>query len=622
MTDGTIGKFQVLSKISQGGMADIYRCRLRGIGGFEKIVALKRIRADRVRDPDFVSMFLDEARLAGSLSHPHIVQVFEIGEVDGAPYIAMEYVEGPTLAQLIRQQRRAGRFQLAPMVKIAADIAAGLHHAHSACGPSGEPLGLVHRDVSPQNIVISRPGVPKLLDFGVAKAKGRLTETKAGTLKGKLRYMAPEQLSGTIDQRADVFALGVCLFEATTGQSPYGADDVDEVALFKNILSGQHARPSQLVPGYPRGLEDIVLWALQTDPTKRCSSALQLQKSLEEILTRDPLSIGAGAVRDLVAELFPAELAASPGEGLVPDGKAGPEGARPDLTVPSRGDLVSTAVERVTSLPRPAPDGRTSAEADGPRRGRPLRRRLALAAAGAAGLGALALGAQLNWPRDRRPVQPAGASSQAAPVQALSPPPPPAQELPAQRPDEPFTPAAAVALRTAAPTDAPGAERAGLASTAAAGKRRARVALVHPPRSDLAAPNRTPATPMPAATTAHPEPHAIYSATPSPLLPQPALPRSYTPSSPADLDHMLTQVEDETVKAGCSLEFARGITAPLNRALQGRSAAVIYPWAMYYFIVREAGLGQEKQAAAAHLAEAHNRGFVRVLSQQVEKRRR
>ena len=191
MREGVIGKFEVLAKVSRGGMAEVYRCRLRGIGGFEKTVAVKRIRAERASDPDFVSMFLDEARLAATLNHPNIVQVFEIGEVGGDPYIAMEYVDGPTFARLVRAARRSDRLHLGHVVKILSDVAAGLHHAHTAVGARGEPLGLVHRDVSPQNILVSREGVPKLLDFGVAKANGRLTETQAGTLKGSCATWRP-----------------------------------------------------------------------------------------------------------------------------------------------------------------------------------------------------------------------------------------------------------------------------------------------------------------------------------------------------------------------------------------------------------------------------------------------
>src|SRR6185436_9201492 len=189
---------------------------------------------------------------------------------EGLPYIAMEYVRGPTFSAVMRETVRAKQTHLGHITKILSGVCEGLQHAHSALGPNREPLGLVHRDVSPQNIILSPEGVPKLLDFGVAKARGRLTTTEAGTLKGKLRYMAPEQIQqGNLDHRADVFSVGVLLCEATTGRNPYGAKQVTEVQLFKNIVGGNFTRPSQLAPSYPEELERIVLWAIEPDVNKR-----------------------------------------------------------------------------------------------------------------------------------------------------------------------------------------------------------------------------------------------------------------------------------------------------------------------------------------------------------------
>ncbi len=305
MSDARIGKFDILSPIGAGGMADVYRCRLRGPGGFEKIVVVKRIRGERAADPCFVNMFLDEARLAARLDHPNIVQVFEIGEADGLPYIAMEYVKGPTFSALLRGARRSGSPPPGHVARVMADVCEGLHYAHGALGPDGEPMGLVHRDVSPQNILVSREGRAKLLDFGVAKANGRLTDTLTGTLKGKLRYMAPEQLNGQVDQRADLFSVGVCLFEATTGQNPYGPPTLDEVALFHRIGTCKHRRPSELVPDYPAELEAIVLSAIEPDPARRCSTARELQERLERFASREPFQSSTRAVADWVRGLFP-----------------------------------------------------------------------------------------------------------------------------------------------------------------------------------------------------------------------------------------------------------------------------------------------------------------------------
>jgi hypothetical protein len=582
MRGGAIGRFEILARINRGGMGDVYRCRVRGIGGFEKTVALKRIRAERASDPDFVKMFLDEARLAAILSHPNIVQVFEVGESGGDPYIAMEYVDGSTLAQLLRAARRSASLRLGPVVKILGDVAAGLHHAHSAVGANGEPLGLVHRDVSPQNILVSREGVPKLLDFGVAKANGRLSETRSGTLKGKLRYMAPEQLQGSIDHRADVFALGVCLFEATTGQSPYGPDHLDEITLFHNIVSGPALRPSRLVPDYPRLLEEIVMWALEPRLDKRCPSAWELHESLEEVVARPgPLAAGSGDVRRWVRELCPGD-----GER---DQTAGGQ------TVDGGGEALSviTPLEQLTVLP-PRPGVQPIAR---PAPGRGRAAALAIAAVTVPiALAALGL--------TRRSPAPAATVALAAPVRPVVSPPPAPPEPPAER---------AAAVGPPAPARAP--ERPRLLREP--GKRRAAVPSPAPRLRAGDAPGGAPAglaprvETTPTAAAAH---QSIFSARPSARVPLPGLPRVYRASGAEDLRRVLAFVEDETIRAGCSPPFARGITRPLQDALAGQAAPELFPAAIYYFIVRAAALGRDKQAAAAELGRVHSSGIVRALN--------
>ena len=289
MSEERFGKFEVVGFLGRGGMAEVFLCRLGGLGGFNKELVVKRILPERVADPSFLRMFLDEARVAANLNHPNIVQIYEIGEAEGLPYIAMEYVRGPTFSTVIRETVRAKQLHLGHVAKILSGVCEGLHHAHSALGPNREPLGLVHRDVSPQNIILSPEGAPKLLDFGVAKARGRLTTTEAGTLKGKLRYMAPEQIQGgTLDHRADVFSVGVLLCEATTGRNPFGAKQVSEVQLFKNIVNGTYNRPSELAESYPEELERIVLWAIEPDVSVRCPSAEALHDALEKFVSAGP----------------------------------------------------------------------------------------------------------------------------------------------------------------------------------------------------------------------------------------------------------------------------------------------------------------------------------------------
>ena len=237
MSEARFGKFEVVGFLGRGGMADVFLCRLRGLGGFDKEVVVKRILPERAADPSFVRMFLDEARVAANLNHPNIVQVFEIGEADGLPYIAMEYVHGPTFSRASSGETVAG--QAAPPRPRGQDPRRRLRRpCTTPTAPSartGEPLGLVHRDVSPQNIIVSPEGVPKLLDFGVAKARGRLATTEAGTLKGKLRYMAPEQIQqgaarspGRRVQRGRLLCSRL-----TTGRNPFGARQVTEVAALQ-----------------------------------------------------------------------------------------------------------------------------------------------------------------------------------------------------------------------------------------------------------------------------------------------------------------------------------------------------------------------------------------------------
>lgn len=305
---GTFGKYEVVSWLGRGGMAEAFRCRLGGIGGFEKDVVIKRIHPERAQDPDFLRMFLDEARLAAGLNHPNIAQIFEVGEVSGAPYIAMEYVAGPTLQSLIREAQKNDRVHYGHFARVLAGVCEGLAYAHRACARDGTPLHIVHRDVTPHNIIVSFQGPPKLVDFGIAKAKGRVSNTEAGTLKGKLRYMAPEQMTRPeIDHRADIFSLGVCLCEATTGHNPFGGAELNDVAVFTNILHGTLTRPSELAPDFPDELEDIILRAISPNPDTRYQSAQDLGEDLLEFASRAPHVSSADAVSEWLSELFPGQ---------------------------------------------------------------------------------------------------------------------------------------------------------------------------------------------------------------------------------------------------------------------------------------------------------------------------
>jgi len=297
-----LGKYEVLRRLGAGGMAEVFLCRLSGIGGFDKRVVVKRVIPHHAHEPLFVEMFLDEARVAANLTHPNIVQIYEIGEVDGVPFIAMEYVRGPTLSQVLRAAVERDAVSIGAAARLLAGVCEGLDHAHEARDHDDQPLGIVHRDVSPQNILIGHDGTSKVFDFGIARAAGRLVETQVASLKGKLAYMAPEQLRAQpIDRRADVYAAGVCLFEATTGRRLFAAaTDLDLYAL---RMTQRAPAPSAVVPGYPPELERIVVAALAEDPAERTPSCRALADQLDEFVAAGPHAATTKTVAAWIASL-------------------------------------------------------------------------------------------------------------------------------------------------------------------------------------------------------------------------------------------------------------------------------------------------------------------------------
>jgi serine/threonine protein kinase len=306
-----IGKYSIVQPLGSGGMAEVFKCRLSGIGGFDKVIVVKRMLPHLASDPEFVRMFLDEARLTANLNHPNIVQVYEIDEVDSTPYIAMEYVHGPTLWALTRLLRKnPDKRHFGHLARIMAGICAGLHWAHNATDINGEPLRIVHRDVSPQNILISMSGLPKLCDFGVAKARGRLANTQVGTLKGKYKYIAPEQVrsDSDIDYRADVFSAGVCLFEASTGKLPVTGDS--DVELLQAVVGGKYRKPSELLADFPEELERILLSALEPNRDNRCASARHLQEELESFCSSGEWRSSPQEVGLWLRSIFPEDQSA------------------------------------------------------------------------------------------------------------------------------------------------------------------------------------------------------------------------------------------------------------------------------------------------------------------------
>lgn len=285
-------------------MARIYIARTTGIGSFERHVVLKMILPERAADKHSVDMFLDEARLAAALNHQNVAQVFEVGQENGAHYLAMEYVHGQDLRAVLSKAGQVGaRIPIELSLAIVAGAAAGLHHAHDRKSPDGVPLGIVHRDVSPSNIMIGYDGAVKLLDFGIAKATARSHETQSGIIKGKFAYMSPEQCRGReVDRRSDVFSLGIILYEITTQHRCFRADS--DFDTMHRIVTGDIVRPSRLVATYPLELEKIVMTALAVDSSRRYASAAALLEELESFAAKARLSPSTMALGRFMRELF------------------------------------------------------------------------------------------------------------------------------------------------------------------------------------------------------------------------------------------------------------------------------------------------------------------------------
>jgi len=293
-------------------MAEVHLARSVGIQGFEKQVVLKRILPQFADQKGFVRMFLDEARLAATLHHPNIVQVFDIGEYAGNYYFAMEYLRGRDVREILaRAQRKRVKLPLGVAISIGMGVCAGLHYAHEKNDGAGTPLGIVHRDVSPSNVIVTHDGSSKVLDFGVAKAASHQTQTRAGTLKGKIAYMSPEQCRGeALDRMSDVFSIGILLFEMTTGTRLFKGGS--ELEILNKIASEDAPSPALRRPDYPEELERIVRRALSRDKLARYRSARDLQRDLESFARDERLSTSPLDVAELLTELFPEDFGVRP----------------------------------------------------------------------------------------------------------------------------------------------------------------------------------------------------------------------------------------------------------------------------------------------------------------------
>jgi serine/threonine-protein kinase len=276
-----IGRYTIYEEIAAGGMATVHYGRLMGPVGFSRPVAIKRLHPHLARDPEFVTMFLDEARLAARVRHPNVVATLDIVTTDNQLFLVMEYVQGESLARLARKAKmRNESIPVSVTVSMLAGALHGLHAAHEAKNERGEPLGIIHRDISPQNIIVGMDGVARVLDFGVAKAVGRLQTTREGQLKGKLAYMAPELVSnGPVGRAVDIYAASVVLWEMLAERRLF--HDTSEAAILSKLLNSVVDPPSKYNKSVPPALDAIILKGLERDPTKRWATAREMAREIE-----------------------------------------------------------------------------------------------------------------------------------------------------------------------------------------------------------------------------------------------------------------------------------------------------------------------------------------------------
>jgi serine/threonine-protein kinase len=303
--DQLFGKYRMVRDLGAGGMAQVFLAAIDGPQGFQKQCVVKKILPEYAGDPNFSKMFINEARIAAMMSHQNIVHVFEFSEDAGQFFLAMEYVNGASLDRVMRVARKTN-LKLGPRVAVEVGIAIAnaLAYAHGMTTPEGRPLNIVHRDISPENILLSRDGAVKLTDFGVVKSSLTDQATVAGVVKGKWRYMAPEQVASLpVDGRSDLFALGVVLYEVCVGRRLFRGDSL--AATVSAVLHSRIESPAVLVPGFPPQLEKILFTALERDPKKRYQSAAEFAAALEAFRAKQTWTSGGKHISSVVNTLFP-----------------------------------------------------------------------------------------------------------------------------------------------------------------------------------------------------------------------------------------------------------------------------------------------------------------------------
>ncbi|HEX6239670.1 MAG TPA: protein kinase [Polyangiales bacterium] len=419
----SLGRYHLIASLGQGGMANVYLAVVGGPGSFSKLMVLKALRSDVQAAPEFIQMFLDEARLSARFNHPNIVQAYEVGEANGTYFIAMEYLDGQTLRSV--QRKFAGAFPLEEELRVLADTARGLHYAHELRDFTGVPLNVVHRDVSPQNIFLTYDGQVKLLDFGIAKAVDSEHLTQVGLIKGKIEYIAPEQARGDpVDRRADVFALGAMAWEAVTRQRFAGGPNLAAVTKLHKRLTGGEPDVLQLQPEAPEKLVRLIRRALALDPAYRFETAAAFATEIDEFLDSMNLRPSPMTLRERLARPFMAERARINSvieEQLKRLGQRGvqdsgiPRIERTDLTLTLSGSSAGTPSRPGGVLPSATPLRQRLPQS------RRMRTAVALGAVAIGGAVALVLSVPPSQPSSQ-PIEATGAIPSAKlPIEALAP---------------------------------------------------------------------------------------------------------------------------------------------------------------------------------------------------------
>jgi serine/threonine protein kinase len=353
-----VGRYRIYGRIASGGMASVHFGRLVGAVGFSRTVAVKRLHAHLAEDPEFMSTMIDEARLVARIHHPNVVPVLDVVAADGELLVIMEYVRGESLSRLLKGERERRRVPVPIAIAVAVGALRGLHAAHEATTDAGAPLGIVHRDVSPQNILVGVDGAARVIDFGVAKAAGRLQTTRQGVVKGKVAYMSPEHLTaGEVTRSTDIYAMGVVLWEMLAGKRLFQADN--DAQLVTPVLAGAKEPPSRHAPSLPEALDATVMKALSVQPADRFASAEEMADALQALVPPAfPTDVGRwveAAARDALArraaELSEIESTPAASVPTIPSARTSPRSEKDP--VDAGGDLpeaVSTGGDETRSI--------------------------------------------------------------------------------------------------------------------------------------------------------------------------------------------------------------------------------------------------------------------------------